>query len=252
MIPRIIPVLLLSNKGLVKTHKFKNPIYVGDPINAVKIFNDKEVDEIILLDIEASKQNKEPDYKYIEEIASESFMPFAYGGGIKNIEQVQQLFRLGAEKVIFNTSLILNNHLLREAADFCGNQSVVASIDVKKSLLGGYEVYSHIKKKITGIKPAELAKQAVASGAGEIMITSVDNDGIMQGYDLKLIEFITSFVNIPVIACGGAGNLKHLREGIQQGNASAAAAGSMFVFHGKHKAVLINYPTRKDIIEIFN
>jgi imidazole glycerol-phosphate synthase subunit HisF len=252
MTPRVIPVLLLSNRGLVKTVKFNSPTYLGDPINAVKIFNDKEVDEIILLDIEASKENKSPDFKYIEEIASESFMPFAYGGGVTNLEQIRQIFRLGAEKVILNSSVLTNISLLSSAADFCGCQSVVASIDVKRSLLGGYEVYNHTRKKTTGIKPAELAIQAEKLGAGEIMINSVDNDGVMQGYDIKLIQTITSAVNIPVIACGGAGNLQHLQGAVLNGNASAAAAGSMFVFHGKHKAVLINYPSRKDIVEIFN
>jgi cyclase len=249
--PRVIPVLLLSDKGLVKTSKFKNPVYIGDPINAVRIFNDKEVDEIILLDINASKQGSEPDYKLIEEIASESFMPFAYGGGVTNFEQAARLFRLGAEKIIFNRSLLHDPSVISRAASTYGSQSVVASIDVKKTFLGQYEVFDHSKGKSTNIKPADLAKKAEAMGAGEIMINSVDNDGMMQGYDLKLIQQVTAAVSLPVIACGGAGNLEHLRQSVQQAHASAVAAGSMFVFHGKHKAVLINYPLRKDIEAIF-
>ncbi len=246
LFPRVIPVLLYS-KGLVKSERFKNHRYVGDPINAVKIFNEKEVDEIVLLDIDASKNKTSPNFKLIEEIGTEAFMPFSYGGGITTIEQIQTLISLGAEKIILNTSAINNPRLITEAADYFGSSSVIVSIDVKKNLFGKYQIYSHVKGKTVDGDPLSMAVESERLGAGEILINSVDLDGTMQGYDLRLIKSVAEKVNVPVIACGGAGNIGHMETALRQGQASAVAAGSMFVFHGKHRAVLISYPDRKEI-----
>ncbi|AEI50303.1 AglZ/HisF2 family acetamidino modification protein [Runella slithyformis] len=247
---RVIPVLLLESGGLIKSVKFKNPQYIGDPINAVRIFNEKEVDEIVLLDTLASKEGREPDYLLIEDIASECFMPFAYGGGINSIKQAEKLIKLGAEKIILNHILQKTPHLVKEIATYFGSSTVVASIDVKTNFWGNYEVFSHTKRKITGQNPTEFAKQLEGLGVGEIFLNSVDLDGTMQGYDLKLIKSIVDSVSVPVVACGGAGSQTHLKDGIHQANASAVAAGSMFVFQGVHRAVLISYPSRKEILDI--
>ncbi len=239
---RVIPVLLLRGKGLVKTVKFKDPVYIGDPINAVKVFNDKEVDELIFLDILASKRNIQPDYNLIESIASECFMPVCYGGGISSVEQIKRIFGLGIEKVSLNSQVLINAGLISEAAAMFGSQSVVVSIDVKKKITGKSKVYLHVSGKTTSEDPVEYAKKMEQYGAGELLVTSVDRDGTMLGYDLNLMKEIVANVSIPVIACGGAGNLDHLKEVKDAAKVSAVAAGSMFVFHGKHKAVLLNYP----------
>jgi len=212
---RLIPVLLLKGKGLVKTSKFKNPVYIGDPINAVRIF-------------------------------SESFMPVGYGGGIRHMEQIRKIFDLGVEKVILN-SAAFDFKLISQAAAIYGNQSIVGCIDVKKSFFGAYNVYSKsgsIKHKTT---PDEFAKQLVSAGVGEIIIQSIDNEGSMNGFDLDLTQSITSVVNVPVVASGGAGNMQHISDVLDKGKASSVAAGSFFVFKGKHKAVLINYPKQDEI-----
>ncbi len=250
MIPRIIPALLLRNRGLVKSIKFKDYKYIGDPINAVRIFNDKEVDEICLLDIEASRQNREPDYKLIEEIGAEAFVPFAYGGGIKSLGQAKRIFKLGAEKIILNTQAIENPSLISEISNYVGSQSVVVSVDIKKNFLGSYKLYVHRKNDMAKIDYKEYIRKITELGAGEIILNSVDQDGVMNGMDIKLINIIAQETNIPVIAMGGAASLNHIKEAIDNG-ASAVAAGSMFVFHGKHKAVLINYPDRQSIKKIF-
>jgi imidazole glycerol-phosphate synthase subunit HisF len=250
IIPRIIPVLLLQNKGLVKSIKFKDYQYIGDPINAVRIFNEKEVDEICLLDINASKEGKEPNYKLIEEIASEAFIPFSYGGGIKTFEQGKRILKLGAEKLILNTVLFTDTNLVRQLADFVGSQSVVASIDVKKNIWGKYMIYDHRKKATLSNELLPTLKKLVSQGVGELIINSVDLDGTMKGLDTRLIQDISKSLNIPVIACGGTGNIEHTKGAIAAG-ADAVAAGSIFVFHGKHKAVLINYPTRTELIKNF-
>lgn len=239
---RVIPCLLVRGNGLVKTRKFKEPVYVGDPINAIRIFSDKEVDEIVVLDIDASREGREPNYALIEEMAGEAFMPMAYGGGVRNIEQVRRLIRSGIEKVVINTAATESPEVLREAADMFGSQAVVAAVDVKKTLLGGYRVV--VKSATVNIKASldEHIQNLVAAGAGEIFLNNVDRDGMMGGYDLQLISSVTQKVNVPVVACGGAGTIKHLSQAVTEGGASAVAAGSMFVFHGKHRAVLINYP----------
>lgn len=244
---RVIPVLLLRNNGLVKTQKFADPKYVGDPVNTVKIFNDKEVDELIIADITATIENKKPNFKLINEIASECFMPVCYGGGIKSIEDVKAIFDTGIEKVAINTMFYEKPGLISEAAGRYGSQSIVASIDVKKGLLGGYSVYTHSGKNNTKINPVEYARRAQEAGAGEILLNSIDKDGTMQGYDIELISKVASAVSIPVIACGGAGSINDLVAAARQGGASAVAAGSMFVFHGRHRAVLVNFPSQDEL-----
>lgn len=241
---RIIPCLLIRGFGLVKTKEFKDPVYVGDPVNAARIFSEKEVDELILADIDASRENKEPNYDLIAEIAGECFMPVTYGGGIKNLDQVKTIIRCGVEKVVVNTAATEATRLIRDIADVFGSQAVVGGIDTKNSLIGGYKIISKSNTHVTNLNLVKHAKALENSGAGEIFLNSIDRDGKMQGFDLKLIKEVTSNVNIPVIACGGAGTIEHLREAINIGGASAIAAGSMFVFYGKHKAVLINYPSQ--------
>ncbi|MBS1808081.1 MAG: imidazole glycerol phosphate synthase subunit HisF [Acidobacteria bacterium] len=248
---RVIPCLLLQRTGLVKTINFKNPTYLGDPINIVKIFNDKEVDELVLLDICATSENKRPQFELIEKIASECFMPLGYGGGIRNIEDMKTLFGLGVEKISINSGAVESPDLIKKAADQFGSQSVVVSIDVKKSWLGKYEVVTHAGKKRTGLDPKAFAVQMERAGAGELLLNSVDRDGTMQGYDLKLIAQVTEAVSIPVIVCGGAGKLEDFSEAVMKGGASAAGAGSFFVFKGPHRAVLISYPTSVELKKIF-
>jgi len=246
---RIIPTLLLKGKGMVKTVNFKNPNYLGDPINAVRIFNDKEVDELILLDIEASRENKEPNFLLIKDIVSESFMPIGYGGGIKTIDQIKKIFDLGVEKIILNTSSFDFN-LISKAASIYGEQSIVVCIDAKKALFGGYNIYcqgGQVKHKIC---PGDFAKKVVNAGAGEIIIQSINNEGLMKGYDLELTKLVSTSINVPIVASGGAGSLQHLKEVIQIGGVSAVTAGSLFVYKGKHNAVLINYPSINEIQEI--
>lgn len=243
---RIIPVLLLRNNGLVKTTRFKNPVYLGDPINAVKIFNEKEVDELILLDITATNQNREPDYKRIEEIVSEAFMPVGYGGGIKTIQQIETLFKTGIEKVILNTSLFTNPNLLNQASQVFGSQSIVAAIDVKNSPFRKYVVRTHSGSKKQTILIDNAIKSFVDLGAGEIFINSIDRDGTMQGYDTELISLVTKLSPVPVIAAGGAGSVSDFALAIKAG-ASAVAAGAMFVFQGVHRAVLISYPKYEEL-----
>jgi cyclase len=244
---RVIPVLLLSGKGLVKTVQFKNPVYVGDPLNAVKVFNDKEVDELIFLDIKATKNNTPPDYHLIESIASECFMPVCYGGGITSVEQIRKILNMGIEKVSINSHALDNGKLVREAATEFGSQSIVVSIDVKKKFAGTRKVFSYTRSKVTSLDPVEYAREIEGYGAGELLVTSVDRDGTMTGYDLELMKNIVSSVNIPVIACGGAGDISHFKDVKEVAGVSAVAAGSMFVFHGKHKAVLLTYPDQQEL-----
>lgn len=239
---RIIPCLLLQNHGLVKTIKFKDPVYLGDPINIVRIFNEKEVDELVLLDIQASREGREPNYEKIAEIAGECFMPIAYGGGIKSVDQVRRLIRSGVEKVVINTAATESYDVIRDVADVFGSQAMVAAVDVKKNLFGSYRVTAKSGSHDVPIALDSHIQALVNAGAGEILLNSVDRDGVMNGYDLSLIQRVAKQVNIPVIACGGAGTVDHFLEAIHEGGASAVAAGSMFVFHGRLRAVLINYP----------
>ena len=247
---RVIPVLLLKGQGLYKTVKFKDPKYLGDPINAVKIFNDKEVDELCFLDITATNEGKEPNYKAISEIASECFMPLSYGGGVTNFEHARKLFSIGVEKIILCSSIHDNPKLVEELSLHYGAQSVVVCIDVKKSFFGKYEVYSNSGKKNTGKDPLQFAIEVQKLGAGELIVNSIDRDGTMSGYDIELISKIASKLEIPVVACGGASCLNDFSTVVNDGKANAVAAGSLFVFHGKHKAVLISYPTSKQLMEL--
>jgi cyclase len=238
---RIIPCLLLRGNGLVKTRRFKDPVYIGDPVNAVRIFSEKEVDELIILDIDATREGREPNYSLIAEIAGECFMPVAYGGGIRTVDQVRKIIRSGVEKVVINSAALNSTDVIAAAAEVFGNQAVVAAIDVRKQLLGGYKLVGRSATMDSKAKLAEHVCRVVAAGAGEIFINSVDRDGMMSGYDLDLIRSVTQLVNVPVVACGGAGSIEHFQQAVSNG-ASAVSAGSMFVFHGKHRAVLINYP----------
>lgn len=245
--PRVIPALLLKGQGLVKTVKFMDPKYLGDPINIVKIFNDKEVDELIFLDITATNEKRRPPFEMLGKITSECFMPLGYGGGIRSMEDVKTLLSLGIEKVILNTVAVENPAFVTEVAEYAGSQAVVVSMDVKKGFLGKYEVVTHSGKTGAGLDPVRHALEMEKRGAGELFANSIDRDGTMQGYDLDLIRRVAEAVGIPVVACGGAGNIHHLAEAIQQGGASAAAAGSMFVFQGPLRGVLISYPTQEEL-----
>lgn len=243
--PRIIPCLLIHNKGLVKTVKFSDPIYVGDPINAVKIFNEKEVDELMVIDIDATVENREPDYKMIENLATECRMPLCYGGGIKTIEQAQRIFSLGVEKIALSSIALQTPTLIKQLALRVGNQSIIVVLDVKKKTFGSrYEIWTHNATRNTGKDPIEFAKQCEALGAGEIIINSIDSDGIMKGYDITLIDKVRESVSLPLTVLGGAGTLNDIGELIKKHGIIGAAAGSLFVFKGKYKAVLINYPNR--------
>ncbi|WP_147819497.1 AglZ/HisF2 family acetamidino modification protein [Salidesulfovibrio onnuriiensis] len=248
LIPRVIPCLLLQNDGLVKTTRFKNSVYVGDPINTVKILNDKEVDELFFLDISATPAGKTPPLELLARLADECFMPFGYGGGITTVEQMHSIFSLGAEKVVLNTAAVENPDLVHKGAKRFGSQSIVVSLDVTQNWLGKYTVRTHGGRQKTGRPPLQLALQMEKAGAGELLINSIPLDGTMKGYDLKLIKMIADAVDIPVVACGGAGTVKDFSRAVHKAGASAVAAGSMFVFQGPHRAVLINYPQR-DLLE---
>lgn len=244
---RIIPCLLVHNKGLVKTVKFKNPKYVGDPINAVKIFNEKEVDELIVLDIDATRFKKEPNLKMIKNLADECRMPFCYGGGITTVEQARKIIGLGAEKVALSNSALNNLELCNEIGKIIGNQSVVVVIDVKKKkFFGGYDIYTHNGTIKSRWNLEDLVEKLDKIGIGEIVINSIDNDGVMQGYDVTLVEKIRKKCSMPITVLGGAGNLSDIQNLISKFKIIGAAAGSLFVFKGKYKAVLINYPDRKE------
>jgi len=239
---RIIPVLLLSRGGLYKTIKFQKAQYVGDPINAVKIFNEKEADELVLLDFTASKEKREIDFKKISEIAGEAFMPMAYGGGIHNFNDARKVFDVGFEKVVLNSTLFSNLNLIEKIAEVYGAQAVVGSIDVKKNLFGQYKVFSHSGTNKTGHDPVDWVKKLELSGIGEIIINSIERDGTWEGYDKMLIEKIAHSVDVPVIACGGAGSTDDFKKAVDAG-ASAVAAGSMFVYQKKGMGVLVNFPS---------
>lgn len=247
---RVIPCLLLDNRRLVKTRTFKKPTYVGDPINAIRIFNEKEVDELIVVDISCTRRDREPDYSFIEQFAGECFMPLCYGGGIKTLDQAKKIIFSGVEKICVQSVALDNPQMLKVFADNLGSQSVVLSVDVKKNWLGRYKLYDSRYKKIVKGDLCDHILNAVALGVGEILLNFVDNDGEMAGYDLPLIELIAGLLDIPVIALGGAGTLRHLREAVDVG-ASAVAAGSMFVFYGIHRAVLISYPKYSDLESLF-
>ncbi len=249
---RIIPCLLLHKGGLYKTQNFKKPTYIGDPINAIKIFNEKEVDELMFLDIDATVQNKEPNYKMIEDIASECFMPLCYGGGVKTVDQMKKIYSLGVEKISTSSAAIENPNLIQEAANIFGNQSVIVTVDIKKDFFGKKKVFINNGKKNTKINPVDFIKRVEALGAGEIVVNSIDHDGVMKGYDIELLKEIKSNIKVPVIALGGAGNLNHIKEIFEISKVDAVACGSMFVYQGPLKGVLISYPPYQKIQELLN
>jgi imidazole glycerol-phosphate synthase subunit HisF len=249
--PRVIPVLLLRNLGLVKSVKFKDHRYIGDPINAVKIFNDKKADELVFLDINASRENRCIPFEFVHRVGDEANMPFAVGGGINSIENIRSILNYGAEKVIINSASHEDPDFIRRAADSFGSSTISVCIDVKKRLLGKEKIYIPGSGKYSNEDPVSFAQKMEEHGAGEIIIQSVDKDGTYEGYDLELTRKISESVTIPVIALGGAGNFSHFRDAVNTGMASAVAAGSIFVYHGPRKAVLISYPSKQEIKEIF-
>jgi cyclase len=245
--PRIIPCLLVKDGGLVKTVNFGASKYVGDPINAMRIFNEKEVDEIIVVDIDASVQRREPNYTLIKNLAAECRMPLCYGGGVRTVDQFQRLVALGVEKVAISSAAIDNPQLVQEAAEKVGSQSVTVVMDVKKTgLLGSYRLFTHNGTKNTGEDPVEFAKRMSELGAGEIVVNNIDRDGTMKGYDHELISRVRRATNRPLTVLGGAGSLQDIAKTIETFGRIGAAAGSLFVFKGVYRAVLINYPTRAE------
>ena len=246
---RIIPCLLIQEEKLVKTFKFSSPRYVGDYLNAIKIFNEKEVDELIVLDISASKNNQKPNLKLIERFSSECFMPVCYGGGINSFDQAKEIFKLGIEKICIQTSALDDVSIIKKISDFFGSQSVVISIDIKKNWIGKYKLYRSQNRKNEKLDWEVFLQNAVKSGAGEILVNCVDNDGTMQGMNLKIIKTASKLSTVPIISMGGVGNLTDIKNAINSGS-NAVAAGSFFVFQGPHRAVLISYPKDKIFHEL--
>jgi cyclase len=252
--PRITPCLLVKNGGLVKTIKFGNPKYVGDPINAVRIFNEKEVDELMVVNIDATVLEQEPDLNLIKKLAAECRMPLCYGGGVKTVDQVEKIISLGVEKVALSSAAVNTPELITHAAARVGSQSIVIVMDTKKS--GGannrYEIFTCNGTKSTGLNPKDFAKRAEALGAGEVVLNSIDQDGAMKGYDLNLVTQVRECTSLPMTVLGGAGSLKDIAALIESFGIIGAAAGSLFVFKGKYRAVLINYPSRAEKDALFN
>jgi cyclase len=233
----------------VKTVKFNHPSYIGDPVNAIKIYNEKEVDELILVDISATIENKPPSFSLITEIADECFMPLCYGGSIRSLEDVKKIFSLGVEKVAINSYAAENPQFIKRASEMFGSQSIIISMDVRKSILGSYTVYTNSGKKSLRLDPVSYARKMEGLGAGEILLNSIDRDGTWEGYDVDLLKKVTDAVSIPVIALGGAGRIDHFSDAVKSG-ASACAIGSMAVYQGKNKGVLINFPLREEIEKV--
>jgi cyclase len=245
-IARVIPCLMLKNTGLVKTTKFKNPVYLGDVINVVRLFNDMEADELGIVDVTARAEGRGPNFELLANVAANAFMPMSYGGAIRHMDDIRAILSLGFEKVILGSVAVEQPSLVTQAAQAVGSQSVVISMDVKKHLFGHYEVHSHCGKQRTKTDPVAFARRMEELGAGELLLTSIDQDGAMTGYDLELIRRVSEAVQIPVIASGGAGKIEDFRDAVQSG-ASAVAAGSLFVFQGPRRAVLISFPTREEL-----
>lgn len=240
---RITPCLLVHNKGLVKTTNFKDPKYVGDPLNAVKIFNEKEVDELIVIDIDATVEGRGPDFELIQNLAIECRMPFCYGGGVTTVEQAKKIISLGAEKVALSSAAIYDTEVLKKIANAVGSQSVVVVIDIKKKkLFGGYEIVTHNATKNSSVKLTDFLETLNEIGIGELVVNSVDNDGKMQGLDFKLFDFVRDKTEMPMTILGGVGTLEHIKEAISRYKTIGVSAGSFFVFKGKYRAVLISYP----------
>jgi len=251
MINRVIPCLLIKDDVLVKTYKFKTNKYVGDPINTIKIFNEKEVDEIIVLDISASKNNKEPNFQLIKQLTSECFMPICYGGGIRTIEHANRLFDLGVEKISMQSILFHNLDIAREMCDYFGSQAIVASVDIKRNYFNKYFLYNSSTKQKVNIKIELFIESLQSAGIGEIIVNAVDNDGVMKGVNMELISFINQHLNIPLIAMGGVGKFEDIVSAINSG-ADAVGVGAYFVFNGPYRAVLISYPKREKLNAAFS
>lgn len=250
--PRVIPILLLKGQGLVKSVKFKSYRYIGDPINAVKIFNDLKADELIFLDILASKEKRTVSLNFVRNVGEEANMPFGVGGGIKTLQDIKEIINAGAEKVIINSYAVENPDFIREACDVFGSSTIVVSIDVKKKIWGKEQVYILGGSKSTGIDAVTFARLMEEKGAGELIINSIEQDGMMSGYDISLVEKIAKAIHIPVVAVGGAGNLEHMSVVLSKTYASAVGAGSMFVYHGNRKAILVNYPSQQQLLSLSN
>ena len=248
LLPRIIPVLLVDGAKLVKSRQFTDNRYIGDPLNAMRIFNSKEVDELILLDISKNSAQK-PQFSFISEFASECFSPMTYGGGIKDLGMINDIMRSGVEKVSINTEAIMNPNFVKLAAEEFGSSAIVVSIDVKKSKISGkYEIYTNKGTQNANLDLIDLIKKLQDLGAGEILINSIDRDGMYTGYDIELIKMVTETITLPVIACGGARDVGDFYTAVSEGKASAVAAGSCFVFVGARRSVLITYPTGEDLL----
>ncbi|MCB1136508.1 MAG: imidazole glycerol phosphate synthase subunit HisF [Chlamydiia bacterium] len=252
LIPRVIPCLLLYEESFVKTVRFKRPRYLGDPVNVINLFNRFEVDEIALLDIRATQERRPPNLELIRDLASECWVPLAYGGGIRSVSDIESILREGVEKVILNSVLESNAGLLSEASREFGSQAIVACLDVCTRWSGGYDVYVCSGRRRLGVHPVARALQLEALGAGEILLNCIHRDGCMEGYDLSLIRMVSKGVGIPVIACGGAGKRSDLPLPIHEAYASAVAAGSIFVFKGPERGVLVNFPERAELEALFS
>jgi cyclase len=248
---RVIPILLLKSQGFVKGVKFRNHRYIGDPINTIRIFNDKEADEILIVDILATINDSAPNFKLLTDLSSEAFMPLSYGGGIKTINNIEKLFSIGFEKIVLNSHAALDPTFIRNAVSIAGSSSVVVSIDVKKSIFGKYEMYIKSGTQKHSMNPFDFAKQAQQMGAGEFIINSIDKEGTKSGYDLHLLKSMTEILTVPVIAAGGAGTLEHFKDAVKESHVSAVCAGNFFVYHGKHDAVLIQYPQYEILKDLF-
>ena len=247
---RVIPTLLLHNGGLVKTQRFKAPKYVGDPINAIRIFNEKEVDELMVLDISASKKNREPDYALIEQFASECYMPLTYGGGVRTVQQAQRIFASGVEKICVQTAALDNLQLVRQLADRFGSQSIMVSLDIKKDWLGRAKAFAAAQGKTLSTDWLQLLADLVGAGAGEVLLNAINKDGTLSGPDLDLIRQASEQIDVPLIAVGGVSSLADIKSAVKAG-ASAVAAGAFFVYHGPHRAVLITYPKYQELEQLF-
>jgi cyclase len=248
---RVIPTLLLKNQGFVKGVKFKNHRYIGDPINTIRIFNDKEADEILILDILSSITCSEPNFKLLADLATEAFMPLSYGGGIKTLNQIETLFSIGFEKVVLNSYAAENLQFISEAVSIAGSSSIVVSIDVKKNFFGRYEMFIKSGTQKINLSPFEYARKAQEMGAGEFIINNIDKEGTKTGYDLQLMKSMTDILSVPVISAGGAGSLIHFKDAVKESNLSAVSGGNFFVYHGKHDAVLIQYPQYEVLKDLF-
>lgn len=247
---RVIPVLLLRRHGLVKTVRFRKPRYVGDPINVVRIFNQKEADELILTEVVATKEGRGPDFDLLERIASEAFMPVCYGGGVRSVAEAKKILRVGMEKIAVNSAFLERPELARDLAGSLGSQCVVASVDVKRTWRGSYEVYSHAGRRVPERDPLRWVERLVALGVGEVFLNAVQRDGTMQGCDLALLERFRGKFDVPVIACGGVGSVADMRAAVRAGGLAAVGVGARFIYEGPYRAVLISYLSRDEMAKI--